>query len=258
MKQKSKKEPYLSTGLSFIVIFVFFLAFILIYILSNIANLSLGWFEIPPTLTLVLSLLCSLPLVIPFIWGRLTKLKFFEFEMSLSDVTAEISQTLPNELKDSKRLQLGSTLAPEVLNQVVNALKSSISSELIEVNLGYGRTWLVTRLYLLATLSDDYTEIRHVIFLENFDGRDRSYIGMAPPKTVRKCLASQYPILEKAYREAYLQCFSDREKAASPIDELEWIVQNFSTILQNLTPGDESIRNARNQSLDYKRNMKRN
>lgn len=238
--KNNEKEPLVLSLLGYVIVAVFFLVFVGIYVVSNIVNLSLGWAEIPPTLTLVISLICSTPLFLPLLWGRLTKLRFFEFEISLSDVAKEVSQSLPNELKDSKRLQLGTSLTPEIIGQIKNALRTSATAELVEVNLGYGRTWLATRLYLLANICTDYTDTKQFIFLEHADGLERSFLGMIPPKVIKSLLASEYPVLERAYREAALQLSALRsENDTSPSDELEWIVQNFGNYLQQLAPGEE-------------------
>jgi len=238
--KNNKNEPLVLSALGYVIVAVFILSFVGIYIIGNLVNLSLGWAEIPPTLTLVISLICSTPLFLPLLWGRLTKLRFFEFEISLSDVAKEISQSLPNELKDSKRLQLGTSLTPESIEQIKNALRTSTTAELVEVNLGYGRTWLVTRLYLLASICVDYTETKQLIFLEHADKVERSFLGMIPPKIVKNFLAVDFPVLERAYREAGLQIVAHRnENKLTQLDELEWIVQNFGNYLQQFAPGEE-------------------
>ncbi len=108
------------------------------------------------------------------------------------------------------------------------------------MNLGYGRTWLVTRLYLLASICVDFTETKQLIFLEHADKIERSFLGIIPPKIVKNLLATDFPVLERAYREAGLQMFTFRnEKNISRLDELEWIVQNFGNYLQQLAPGEE-------------------
>lgn len=236
----NKNEPLVLSALGYVIVAVFILSFVGIYVISNLVKLSWGWEEIPPTLTFVISLICSTPLFLPLLWGRLTKLRFFEFEISLADVAKEVSQSLPNELKDSKRLQLGTSLTPEIIGQIKNALRTSATAELVEVNLGYGRTWLATRLYLLASVCVDYTDTKQFIFLEHADGIERSFLGMIPPKVVKSFLADEYPVLEHAYREAGLQLTALRNGKNSPsLDELEWIVQNFGNFLQQLAPGEE-------------------
>lgn len=238
--KNNKNEPLILSALGYVIVAVFFLSFVGIYIFSNIVNLSMGWSEIPPALTLVLSLICSTPLFLPLLWGRLTKLRFFEFEIALSDVAKEVSQSLPNELKDSKRLQLGASLTPEIIDQIKNALRTSATAELVEVNLGYGRTWLATRLYLLANICIDYTDTKQFILLEHADGLERSFLGMIPPKVIKRLLAAEYPVLERAYREAGLQLSAFRnERNTSSSEELEWIVQNFGNYLQQLASGEE-------------------
>lgn len=239
--RKNNKDSLTLSLLSYVIVAVFLFAFIFFYVLSNIVKHSLGWDEISGPLILVISLICVTPLFIPIVWGRLTKIRLFEFEVGLSEATAEISQNLPNELKDAKRMQLGTTLAPEIVNQLTNVIRSSAAAELVEVNLGYGRTWVATRLYFLASLCVDYTEIKHIVFIETSEGIERVFIGMAPPRVVKRILELEYPILEQAYKDASLRSTSlgDESSRISDTEEINSIVQNFGNYLHQFSSGDE-------------------
>lgn len=241
MNKKSITRPLLMVVMGFLVMIFFLISFVILYIIANLVHSSFGWYEISPTLIFIVALLCSLPITIPF-WGdRLTKVKLFEFEVALSESTTSISQVLPNELKDIGRLQLGSSLAPDIIKQVRYALESTAREELVEVNLGNGQNWLATRLYLLAALAEGFTDIKRIVILENREGKERCFLGFVPPQTIRRALARRYPIIERAYVQAHQQYITTASKdVIDPIEEIESTVQNFGSALQLQSSGDEA------------------
>ncbi len=79
-----------------------------------------------------------------------------------------------------------------------------------EINLGTGREWLTSRLFIMAIVFARMKGIECFVFVETSgDGRKR-FIGWADPATVRWALAKQYPRLEQAYADAYAAITSQR------------------------------------------------
>jgi hypothetical protein len=116
------------------------------------------------------------------------------------------------------------------LAKIKTAIGQEQAEELVEVNLGDGNFWWSTRLYLLAALAEDYTNIRQLVFLRNYAGRERGFIGIATPTATRRALANQHPALEKAYRVAYRYSLDDPSgqiKTLAPEDEAEKVVQGL-------------------------------
>jgi hypothetical protein len=227
------KERFLITIVGFIIVIFFLIVFAALFALSNYVHIIYGWVELSPVLLLVIAILCSTPLALAFVWERLTKIKVFEFEVLLAEVTSEVSQDLPDKLVDTNTLKLGTSLSPEMLKKIRSAVVSADESQVLEVYIGKGKTWLVTRLYLLASLADDYTNTENIIFTYFYKGQTRGFLGMTTPRKVRKILSNQFPDLEIVYREAYKKAIKDynNEKCLEE-KEIEWIIENFGFLLQ--------------------------
>jgi hypothetical protein len=89
--------------------------------------------------------------------------------------------------------------------ELVNAVSQAIvrpELKLVEVNLRTGEYWWSTRLFLLAALAEQYTEVARLVFVEENDRR--LYVGMASPAVVRQSLAKQFSYLDKAFIEIKL------------------------------------------------------
>jgi hypothetical protein len=72
-----------------------------------------------------------------------------------------------------------------------------------EVDLGRGREWLTSRLYIMAILFPRMKGVRTFVFLETAGEVRKKFLGFADPAAVRWALAKQYPWLEPAYANAY-------------------------------------------------------
>jgi hypothetical protein len=87
-----------------------------------------------------------------------------------------------------------------------NLLKSSLAAEkpadYAVVNLGAGKDWLTSRLYLLASLAARMRSIRLVVVIGTKDGRTQ-YLGAAECDKLQWALASRYPWLEVAFCKAF-------------------------------------------------------
>jgi hypothetical protein len=87
-------------------------------------------------------------------------------------------------------------------DQLVNSFKEAETTHVIEVNLGRGTSWLASRLFLLASLAEDYTDIHQMLFLEDHQTLDRLFVGSATPASVRQGLAWDNPMLREVYEVA--------------------------------------------------------
>jgi hypothetical protein len=68
----------------------------------------------------------------------------------------------------------------------------------VEVNLRTTPYWWSTRLYLLAALAQEYTEIERLVFVEQ--DAARVFVGIAAPAAVRRALARRFPDYETVFR----------------------------------------------------------
>jgi hypothetical protein len=63
----------------------------------------------------------------------------------------------------------------------------------LQVDIGTGQAWWMTRLYFLSALAADLTSIEVMIFL----GEDNSFLGVIHPDVVRQRLLRAYPMLQE-------------------------------------------------------------
>jgi hypothetical protein len=123
----------------------------------------------------------------------------FQLEQEMGAALREAGTLLPDELADTDRVRFGSTLFPEIEQKLTAALEHAGSSELLEVNLGRGRTWWSTRLYLLAALASDFVDVRQIVFLAG----KRRFVGLASPAATAGALRAAQPRIAEMYRPAH-------------------------------------------------------
>jgi hypothetical protein len=109
--------------------------------------------------------------------------------------------TLPNSLNNASfdPLEPLPSFFLDIVKQIGKAISTSHSAKSIIVDLGTGMNWWSTRLYALAALATDFTQIRQFVFVQQ-----ERFIGMAPPFAIRRALARKHPEVELAYRNSTL------------------------------------------------------
>jgi hypothetical protein len=97
--------------------------------------------------------------------------------------------------------------APAVVDSAALTMFAQLELEApapyLTVNLGAGREWLTSRLFIFAILLRAMRRTRVLVFLETAGETRGRFIGMATCERVRWSLAHAYPWLEQAYAEAY-------------------------------------------------------
>jgi hypothetical protein len=86
---------------------------------------------------------------------------------------------------------------------LLNQIQGQGPSDYAVIDLGSGRSWLTTRLFVFAILLRRMRALRALVFVETQDGIAQRFLGVALPDTVRWRLAREYPWLEDAYAHAY-------------------------------------------------------
>lgn len=158
------------------------------------------------------SALAVAPLVLALLWEHLKGFKVGEIEITLAEVAPRVDFDLASNFQE---LQGSGTPA---LVQAISAAITRKDVSLLAVNLRSIPYWWSTRLYLLAALASEYTNIQRLIFVEQ--DAARIYIGMASPAAVRQALGRKFPYLESAFLQVQQNC---RSGASSPEQE----VSNF-------------------------------
>jgi hypothetical protein len=196
------------------------------FIIAGKAHFVLGLYKpLSETAALTIAALLAIPVFLPFIWERITKLKVAGVEIDLSQVSAKVGAGLTNELKDVERLAMGPSAIPNLTEKLATAVKEAESSGIVEVDIGSGHSWWSTRLFLLAALAEEYTRIQRFIFLEERNGVVRSFVGMATPRTTRLSLAAVNRDLEMFYQQAVSMQAPDDARTLD--SRVAWIAQNY-------------------------------
>jgi hypothetical protein len=72
-------------------------------------------------------------------------------------------------------------------------------------DLGKGKNWLSTRLFLFTIVLADLFSLRRIIFLYTKGDVSNYYLGTAEPKDIRSAFSKVYPWLDDAFADAYIE-----------------------------------------------------
>jgi hypothetical protein len=102
------------------------------------------------------------------------------------------------------------------------------------VDLGSGKEWLSSRLFLFALVLGEVTGVRAFVFLEKSSSTRKSFLGVATPTAVWKALAAQHPWFKVAFGRATAKKGNTMFPTTEP-DELRDIARNFVEAVQSTT-----------------------
>jgi hypothetical protein len=197
------------------------------------------WPQTPVSTAVTVGVLTAGPLVLAFTWERLTGLRLLGVEVTLSQATVPVDQTLATALSESAYFS-----GNEAIFKLVDRAIGNPKIELLELNLRTTNYWWSTRLYLQAALVEDRTKIQRLVFVEG--DAQRRYVGMATPAEVRRALAQPPGMnLELVYR----QIEQDVRQTPGPPDHSEvrrivetWSMHMFSRIGQAVDVTEEAAK----------------
>ena len=200
--------------------------------------------------SLVVGLVLASPLIFALLGDRITGIKAFSFEVSLAEVAVATEGNFSGALMDTA--ETGPSASPALLSTLTGVIKSRI--RLMRVNLRNDDYWWSTRIFLLAALADDYTDVKGLVFVKS--GDLRIFVGIARPLAVRAALATVFPNYETVYRQIRSSVISvpplppDRDREVSEILEYRWnqALQGEGNIRQIVT--SDSLRLWLKEELD--------
>jgi hypothetical protein len=175
----------------YLVVIAFFAIFLALGVLPH----DLYGFEIPPldtTERLVVSVVVVAPVILGLLWDRVKGLKFWEIELVLKQASPPINVELSSMIQRSE----GSATLP--LLKLIAAAIAQQDLRLVEVNLRSRPYWWTTRLFLLAALLQEYTDVKQIVVAKH--GALRTFVGIATPASVRRILGERFPPLEETFR----------------------------------------------------------
>ncbi len=156
-------------------------------------------------------------------WPGLAALTLLIFRKQIAEVltqaarrlrrapTQEVSVDLTPLPELASSWSVGSTdvrvlTSPQVFNgnsqPLFQELLNTSQADYAVVDLGTGREWLTSRLFLFALILGMVRNLRALVFVESSNGVRRRFLATASPSDVYKALALRYPWLEGAWLQA--------------------------------------------------------
>jgi hypothetical protein len=182
---------------------------------------------LPIAHAVIAGVVAAAPVIIAVIGERVTGIKAFGVELNLAEVAAPIagdSRAVATDLSDAMgqghmsidtSVVDSSSSAPGLSGPMEELVHRK--SKLLQIDLRNDAYWWPTRLFLVAALAQDYTDVDALVFVRSRG--EQIFVGIAAPRDVRKRLArtnssSNY---ESAYRQARRDSASDTTDAAAMI-----------------------------------------
>lgn len=134
--------------------------------------------------------------------SRTTKISAFNVSLELAAVPefqTRRGSVGPFSLREPAAAQEG----PSGLGNLFDQLADPSAAECVVVDLGSGRQWLTSRVFLFAVLLQRMRGLQCVVFVETASESRRRFVGLATPEHIRWSFADRYPWLEAAFARAY-------------------------------------------------------
>ncbi|MDQ6774495.1 MAG: hypothetical protein M3024_16195 [Candidatus Dormibacteraeota bacterium] len=144
---------------------------------------------------LVVGALLAGPLIVALIGNRITGVRAFSVEIGLSEVAVEVEGDFTGAVMATA--ETGASALPDLLGTLRSAIRSHW--KLLRVNLRDDDYWWSTRVFLVAALATDYTDVDALVFVRA--GKQRLFVGISSARAVRTRLAARFPGYEAAYRK---------------------------------------------------------
>jgi hypothetical protein len=141
-----------------------------------------------------------------------------EFEDSLRRSRVDqvsAPQSLPN---TSYKLFLGNSDISQIIDVLQTAIRSAGEARLVRIDLATAGGWWQTRLLLLASLLDRYTDVAELVFADN-----NRFFGTCSLSATCRAIGDAFPIIARALNE----CLPDRAGFDATAD-IQDIVVRFS------------------------------
>lgn len=117
------------------------------------------------------------PLALAFVGDRISGIKAFSVEISLSEVTVPVEGNFTGAIMATA--EMGQSASPDLLQTFQSAMRGR--TKVMRVNLRDDDYWWSTRVFLIAAPAEDYTDIEALAFVRS--GNDRIFVGIAAPRS---------------------------------------------------------------------------
>jgi hypothetical protein len=204
---------------------------------SEIINLldSIIW---PVIILVILSIYKKkIPELIRSIGGKVKKISIANlFELELALVNAAVMNWPSGHTPDLRQPTKASeftSYAPSLIQE----LNNETTGEYAIIDLGIGKSWLASRLFIIVTLLKQTKGLEYYVFLETTGGVQNKFIGITNSDTIRWAFAMHYPWFEESYIKAYLEREINDPSSPKPgiitVEQAGIMVTKFLEEIQN-------------------------
>jgi len=162
--------------------------------------------------------------------GRITKLSIVGVELELAAVPkAELTE-------DAK--SFGGMDPQDLTSTTSFALQRALDGPMLPhsyaiIDLGIGKSWLISRLFIFAIMLRQVRGVRCFVFLDRSSGVPFKYLGTVSTEDVRGAFAQHYPWLERIFAKAYKDKLWNFPITAETMEKPRRLDRNFAaTVLQ--------------------------
>jgi len=155
----------------------------------------------------------EVPKFIQAIGSKISKVEFagVSFEFARAKEFVPSWKASPND-PDLRHKATPVELTDHIVASFLTQLQNTGTGDYAEVNLGEGKEWLTTRLYIMSILFDRMKGIKCFVFVESTAATRKRFVCWAEPEKIRWALARRYEWLEPAFANAYSKLLSPPSK----------------------------------------------
>jgi hypothetical protein len=148
-----------------------------------------------------------LALLVEDLGKRATRLSVFEVSIELATVPSPPAPWEDPTIYESSTL-IGGGVTSTTIMELFKRIREDAAWprwQYLIVDVGNGRRWLISRLFLFTVILRHMAGLRCVVFVETKDEHRRRLLGIASPEGVRSALASRYPWFEEALVRVWMK-----------------------------------------------------
>ena len=160
-------------------------------------------------LTVFVMYRAKIPAIFEGLAGRVTKLKFAGIDLELASAKS-YAPTWTAGAFDLRQTATAVQVNDSTAMTFMSQLRDQAGGDYAEVNLGAGREWLTSRLFIMAIVFARMKGVRAFVFLDKSGDTRKRFVCWCDIGAVRWALARRYPWLERAYAEAYAQVLGNQ------------------------------------------------
>ncbi len=155
--------------------------------------------------------------------------KFSAFDVAIEFSTVPSPPLVPwsdPTIYESSNL-IGGDVTSTTIMELFQRIHDDTNWHYLVVDIGNGRRWLISRLFLFTAIFRYMRGLKCVVFVETTNQHRKRLLGIADPERVRVALANKYPWFDQALVHAWMNQNLPILAEPLPKDKAEFIVNDF-------------------------------